>query len=154
MILRQNSWQRLWPVLLLTGLLCLRAQFADAQPVWNPSPILQALGFSAAAAIWTAWPRHGRHRHGALIQSVAGAAILLAQQAGFLLGVSELSASAVLIALTLVPGVLAVAASSLSSDGSRSISGRLWPSLAASSGALLLLVQPSLADWRVDLALV
>jgi len=73
---------------------------------------------------------------------------------GLLLPGRDLDSSALTIALALTPIIIAIAASALGTDSPEGIAGRIWPSLATLAGLLLVLVQPSLGDFRTDLVLL
>lgn len=66
----------------------------------------------------------------------------------------ELDAASLTIALALTPVIIAIAAPALGTERTDGLAGRIWPSLAAVAGLLLLLAQPALGDLRNDLALV
>lgn len=65
-----------------------------------------------------------------------------------------LNSTALTIALTLTPIVIAVASSAVGTESSEGIAGRIWPSLAAVAGLLLVLVEPNLGDARADVLLL
>jgi hypothetical protein len=73
---------------------------------------------------------------------------------GLLLPGRDLDSSALTIALALTPIIIAVASSALGAESSEGIAGRIWPSLAAVAGLLLVLVEPSVGDLRTDLLLL
>jgi hypothetical protein len=73
---------------------------------------------------------------------------------GLLLPGRDLDSSALTIALALTPIIIAIASSALGTESSEGIAGRIWPSLAAVAGLLLVLVQPNLGDLRTDLILL
>jgi hypothetical protein len=73
---------------------------------------------------------------------------------GLLLPGHDLDSIALTIALALTPIIIAIASSALGTESSEGIAGRIWPSLAAVAGLLLVLVQPNLGDLRTDLLLL
>jgi hypothetical protein len=85
---------------------------------------------------------------------LAGAMLFGGPMIALLIPGRDLDSGALTIALALTPIIIAIAASALGASSSEGIAGRIWPSLAAVAGLLLVLVQPSLADVRADLALL
>lgn len=85
---------------------------------------------------------------------LAGAMLFGGPAIGLLLPVSDIDSSALTIALALTPIVIAIASTALRSESSEGIAGRIWPGLASVAGLLLVLVQPTLGDLRIDVALV
>lgn len=85
---------------------------------------------------------------------LAGAMLFGGPAVSLLIRGRELDAGSLTIALALTPVIIAIAASALGTERSNGIAGRIWPSLAAVAGLLLLLAQPTLGDARSDLALV
>lgn len=73
---------------------------------------------------------------------------------GLLLPGRDLDSTALTISLAFAPIIIAIASSALGTESSEGIAGRIWPSLAAVAGLLLVLVQPSLGDLRTDLLLL
>jgi drug/metabolite transporter (DMT)-like permease len=84
----------------------------------------------------------------------AGALLFGGPAISLLLPGRDLDSSALTIALALTPIIIAIASSALGTESSEGIAGRIWPSLAAVAGLLLVLVQPSLGDLRTDLLLL
>ena len=84
---------------------------------------------------------------------LAGSLLLCGPQAGLLLGAHSLDAGGLTMALALTPVVITVAAAALGTGAGDGITGRLWPGLAAVSGLLLVLAEPSLTNIRSDVAL-
>lgn len=73
---------------------------------------------------------------------------------GLILPGRDLDSSALTIALALTPIIIAIASSAVGAESPEGIAGRIWPSLAAVAGLLLVLVQPSLGDLRTDILLL
>ena len=84
----------------------------------------------------------------------AGAILFGGPTIALLIPGRDLDSGALTIALALTPIIIAIAASAFGTGSSEGIAGRIWPSLAAVAGLLLVLVQPSLGDVRADLALL
>ncbi len=84
----------------------------------------------------------------------AGAMLFGGPAIGLLLPGRDLDSSALTIALALTPIIIAIASGALGTESSEGIAGRIWPSLAAVAGLLLVLVQPSLGDLRTDFLLL
>jgi drug/metabolite transporter (DMT)-like permease len=106
----------------------------------------------AAFAIRSVPGRQGaRHLGRGLI---AGALLLGGPMLALVLGVTGVESSALVMALALTPVAVGVAASALGNESTDSLSGRIWPGIAAVTGLLLVLVEPSLSDLRADVVLV
>jgi hypothetical protein len=85
---------------------------------------------------------------------LAGAMLFGGPAIGLLVPTAALDSSALTIALVLTPIIIAIASTALGNESSEGIAGRIWPSLAAIAGLLLLLVQPNLQNPRTDLILL
>ncbi len=85
---------------------------------------------------------------------LAGAMLFGGPAITLLLHAPQLDSSSLTISLALTPIIIAIAASALGIDSSAGLAGRIWPGLAAVSGLLLLLAQPTLGDLRSDVALI
>lgn len=85
---------------------------------------------------------------------LAGAMLFGGPAVALLIRGRELDAGSLAIALALTPVIIAIAASALGTESSDGMAGRIWPSLAAVAGLLLVLAQPTLGDARSDLALI
>ncbi len=72
---------------------------------------------------------------------------------GLILGAHDLNAGALTIALALTPVAVAIGLSAFGSGRSEGVAGGIWPGLAAVTGLLLILVQPSLGNYYTDAAL-
>jgi hypothetical protein len=68
--------------------------------------------------------------------------------------VQGVESSSLVMALALTPVAVGVAASALGSESTDSLTGRIWPGIAAVTGLLLVLVEPSLGDVRADVVLL
>jgi drug/metabolite transporter (DMT)-like permease len=84
----------------------------------------------------------------------AGALLFGGPAIGILFPGRDLDSSALTVALALTPIIIAITSTALGAESSDGIAGRIWPSLAALAGLLLLLVQPSLGDIRADFLLL
>lgn len=83
---------------------------------------------------------------------LGGVCLIVGPWLQLVLGNTMPGSSAVVLALTLVPVVVAVAEPAL---GDREFSPmRLWPGLAAATGLMIIAPLPSFSDWRADAVLV
>ena len=82
---------------------------------------------------------------------VAGAMLFGGASCALIFRPSDLNAAGFSIAMSLTPMVISVASSVRNETAYEGITGRIWPSLAAVVGLLLLFAQPALADVRSDL---
>ena len=151
-------WWRWWPLLLVFVLSSFRWMLEARVPAANTTVLTEALGCGFASLLALAEALRGRKLRpsdGAMLQcGVAGALIVGGPLVGLLAGGRGLEVGGLAMALALVPIVIAVAASAFGHIETSSLPGRLWPGIAAVTGLLLLLPEPSLADARNDLLLV
>jgi drug/metabolite transporter (DMT)-like permease len=85
---------------------------------------------------------------------VAGALLFGGPAIGALIRARGLDGPALTMALALTPVVVGIAAAAMGLGSLDGAAGRIWPGLAAVGGLLLIVVEPSLADPRRDVALV
>ena len=86
--------------------------------------------------------------------ALAGALLLGGPMLVLVSGVGGVEASALVMALSLTPVAVGVSASALGSETTKSLTGRIWPGIAAVTGLLLVLVEPSFGDVRADAVLL
>jgi hypothetical protein len=153
---------------------------AAARPETETTPASDALGCAWAALLsWTFLqkPFPGRAAPDAPLPGesapppvgqvarwralLAGALLLAGPAIPLVVGGRDLDGDSLTIALALTPVVVAIAAAALGSQGeggaaasSAGVPGKVWPGLAAAAGLLLVLVQPEVADFRSDVALL
>lgn len=157
----QKKLHRWWPFLLLLTFGASRWAVSAARPDTESTLASQAVGcawatFLAFALLFpkpTATRQTKPPRELMLRWFFGGAMLLGGPAIAFLLPTLDLESSALTIALSLTPVIIAIAASALGTASSESIAGRIWPGLSAVAGLLLLLVQPSLGELRTDFAL-
>ncbi len=134
-----------------------------AHPEADSTLASEAVGCAWAAvvslALFTRQPAR-TPLQGALLTSrpvrslLAGAMLFGGPAVALLIRGQEHDATSLTISLALTPVIIAIAASALGTEKPDGIAGRIWPGLAAVSGLLLLLAQPTLGDARSDLALI
>ena len=113
---------------------------------------------SVLAAVY-AWAQAWREpaatvNRGVLVRAASGGACLLTgMQVPFLFGVSSVRSTERSVALALCPVVIAVVQAASRDADAPDLPGRLWPPLAGVAGLLLLLPEPSFADWKQIAAL-
>jgi hypothetical protein len=130
---------------------------ADIHPEAAPSPASAALGcgWAAVVALTLLDKDLGPAKKWSGLRSLLAGAMLLGGPAtGLLIGAHELSAAALTMALALTPVAVAVGVAAFWEGTSQGIAGRIWPGLAAVTGLLLILVQPSLLNMLNDVALL
>jgi drug/metabolite transporter (DMT)-like permease len=86
--------------------------------------------------------------------ALAGALLLGGPMLVLVSGIPGIESSALVMALALTPVAVGVAASALGNESTESLTGRIWPGIAAVTGLLLVLVEPSFGDVRADVVLV
>ena len=154
--------KRWWPFLLLLLVGASRWAVSAARPDAASTLTSQTLGCAWATLLAfalllpkqrLATPRPKPSRAATLRWFFAGAMLFGGPAIGLLVPGRDLDSSALTIALALTPIIIAIASGALGNESSEGIAGRIWPSLAAVSGLLLVLVQPSL-DLRTDLLLL
>ncbi|MGA7157653.1 MAG: hypothetical protein WBY53_12435, partial [Acidobacteriaceae bacterium] len=161
--LGQTNVHRWWPFVLLVLLGASRWAVAAARPDADSTLTSLTIGCAWAALLSLAFavlqpkPRVGEAAitlAARLRWLLSGALLFGGPAITLLVSARDLDSSALTIALALTPLVVAIASSALGTESSEGIAGRIWPSLAAVAGLLLVLVQPNLGDLRTDLALV
>jgi drug/metabolite transporter (DMT)-like permease len=159
----QINAQRWWPFVLLLLVGASRWAVSAARPDAESTLTSETLGCAWATLLAFAFllperqqaaPRPKPSRAATLRWFFAGAMLFGGPAIGLLLPGRDLDSSALTIALALTPIIIALASSALGTESSEGIAGRIWPSLAAVAGLLLVLVQPSLGDLRTDLLLL
>lgn len=129
----------------------------DSRGTADPTVRLVA-SLLAASFAWTRVSREPKPPIRRLLRAAGGGASLLLglelTSLGTPVGTPSITASDATIALALCPVVIAVAASALRREGSRNLSVQLWPGLAAVTGLLLLLPEPSIRGVFSDLLLL
>ena len=152
-----SSWHILW----LFGLFCLisgsRWLLEDAVPEARSTLLSAAAGCALAAVVSLSWSFIRQTRGPVAPASqwrAAGAGVLVlgAPALSGLLAGRHISGDGGTLALALTPVVGAVAVSAYGSE-TGGVAGLLWPGLAGLAGLLLLLPEPALGDWRMDVAL-
>jgi drug/metabolite transporter (DMT)-like permease len=155
--------QRWWPFLLLLLVGASRWAVSAARPDAASSLTSQTLGCAwatlLAVALLIPKRRHATHtpkpsRAATVRWFFAGAMLFGGPAIGLLVPGRDLDSSALTIALALTPIIIAIASGALGTESSEGIAGRIWPSLAAVAGLLLVLVEPSLGDLRTDFLLL
>ena len=153
-------WAAIWPMALLCLLAANRWLMESAWPETRSTNLtesagcLMAAGLTALGSFVSSQPMRDDAR-AVDWKAVAGGVLVLAGPAvAVLISRRSVHADDATLALSLVPVVAAVAFSALGSSGEGDLPARLWPGLAGLTGLLLLLPQPSLNNWRSDLALL
>jgi drug/metabolite transporter (DMT)-like permease len=155
--------QRWWPFVLLLLVGASRWAVSAARPDAESTLTSETFGCAWATLLALAFLLPKRQRaslplkpsRGAMLRWFFSGAMLFGGPAiGILLPGRDLDSSALTIALALTPIIIAIASSALGTESSEGIAGRIWPSLAAVAGLLLVLVQPNLGDPRTDLFLL
>jgi len=155
--------QRWWPFILLLLVGASRWALSAARPDAASTLTSQTLGCAWATLLAFAFlfpkrnqaaPSPKTTRATTIRWILAGALLFGGPAIGLILPGASLDSSALTIALTLTPIIIAIASTALGSESSEGIPGRIWPSLAAIAGLLLLLVQPNLQNLRTDILLL
>ncbi len=158
-----GSWLRCWPMGLLCCLEGSRWLLEESLPVTRPTLLSAAAGCAMAAVIVVVWRTLRRRRgqsselvfqqrgQGEGQRSVAAALLVTSPALGGAISDRHLNANVATIALALTPAVVAVAVTAARTNDE--LAGLLWPGLAGTAGLLLLLPEPSLSSWRMDVAL-
>jgi drug/metabolite transporter (DMT)-like permease len=155
--------QRWWPFVLLLLVGASRWAVSAARPDADSTLTSQTLGCASATLLAFAflllkrnppYPQPKPSSTASLRWFFAGALLSGGPAIGLLLPGRDLDSSALTIALALTPIIIAIASTALGTESSEGIAGRIWPSLAALAGLLLVLVQPNLGDLRADLLLL
>jgi len=154
--------RRWWPFVLLLLVGATRWAVAAARPVAESTLTSETLGCAWATLLAFAFllprrpatPQPKPSPTGRLRWFFSGAMLFGGPAIVLLFPGRDLDSSALTIALALTPIVIAIASAALGTESSEGIAGRIWPSLAAVAGLLLVLVQPSLGDLRTDLTLL
>jgi drug/metabolite transporter (DMT)-like permease len=151
-----RGWQW-WPFVLLLVVGASRWLLVSARPETEPTLPSLTVGCLWAALVCAAFARRSvpardsaRYLGRGLI---AGALLLGGPMLAMVLGVTGVESSALVMALALTPVAVGVAASALGNESTESLSGRIWPGIAAVTGLLLVLVEPSFSDLRADAVL-
>ncbi|MFC6644314.1 hypothetical protein ACFQBQ_01645 [Granulicella cerasi] len=144
-----STFRRWWPFVCLCVFTAVRWSVGESVPASLPSLWSTALGCLTACliALTVATLRHEPKlllRDG-LASFAAGSLMLGGPLLGVLLGTRFIDASALTLALALVPVVVAVARPAFHRGDRQELAGRLWPGIAAVAGMLLLLPQPALS---------
>lgn len=129
---------------------------SDELSTGNMTWVLLTGSLLAALCAWgLALRGHTRpvSRHAWLRAGIGGVCLMAGLQLPVLFHVTGVSSTARTIALALCPVVIAVADSAYGYAEAPDLPGRLWPGLAAMAGLLLLLPEPSFANWRQTSAL-
>lgn len=154
---RTRGWQW-WPFVLLLAVGASRWLLVSARPDTESTLGSLTLGCAwaalvAAATMVRSLPASGDAK---LLGKCAFAGALLAggPMLGLVSGVPWIEASALVMALTLTPVAVGVAASALGDGLTESLTGRIWPGIAAVTGLLLVLAEPSFGDVRADVVLM
>ncbi len=159
---RPGSWLRCWPLGLLCCLEGSRWLLEESLPATRPTLLSAAVGCAMAAVIVSVWRmlrrRRGQssqlvlQRSGQVQRAVAAALVVTSPALCGTISDRHLNADVATIALALTPVVVAVAV--IAARTNDELAGLLWPGLAGTAGLLLLLPEPSLSSWRMDVALV
>ncbi len=158
-------WRVSWPMAALCLLAANRWLLESARPKARSTDLTEAAGcvMAAGVAMFGAVLRSGVRMQGALLTGnwravdmrsvVGGLAVLTGPAVALLISSRHVHADSATLALSLAPVIVAVALPAMGgTEGD--LAARLWPGLAGLAGLLLLLPQPSLDDWRYDLALL
>jgi hypothetical protein len=158
----RSAWQRWWPFAALLAAAASRWMLVGARPETESTLLSQTFGCAWAAGLCLAilglrrsretprntapplpWRQWG-------LGLAAGALLLAGPWLGMLLHDPQLDPSGLSMALALTPVVVATALAALAREQRESVSGRLWPGLAAVAGLLLVLAQPNLGYAKDD----
>jgi hypothetical protein len=147
---RQRA-RRWWPFVLLILCGASRWVFSAAHPDSASTAVSETIGCAWASLLLLASQGAGKQRTHAAWKMMLAGAMLAAGPAIAVLAVSvPVDSGALTIALALVPVVIGVAGSATGREPAESLSGRIWPGLAAVGGLMLVLVQPSLSNLSSD----
>lgn len=162
---RPTTVQRWWPFLLLLLVGASRWAVTAVRPEADPTLASETIGCAWATLLALAVlaiqqnlagpapAKPAPSRAARLRWLLAGAMFSSGPVITLFLRGRELDSGALTIALALTPVIIAIASSAFGTESAEGIAGRIWPSLAAVAGLLLVLVQPTLGDLRTDLAL-
>lgn len=161
--LSQSRLHRWWPFVLLLLAGASRWGLAAVRPDADSTLASEAVGCAWAALVSLAFlirrpnaatPPQPSSNSVRLRWVLSGAMLFGGPAVALLFRGQDLDSGSLTIALALTPVIIAIAASSLGTESSDGIAGRIWPGLAAVAGLLLVLAQPTLGDARTDLALI
>ncbi len=149
-----------WPFVLLCVLGSSRWLLEGARPETASTNLTQAAGCLLAAG-WLVlhalfFRRRSDMSYGLLykpLPAVCAGLTIAGPSVWAVVSSRYIHAENVMLALALVPVVVAVAVPAFRASGSSDLAARLWPGLAGVTGLLLLVPQPTFSDWRFGLAL-
>lgn len=156
---RVGQW---WPFVLLLVVGASRWLLVSAKPETEPTLASLTVGCAWAALLCAAFSLRSLPTGGGAKSlgrgALAGALLLGGPMLVLVSGVAwadlRIESSALVMALALTPVAVGVAASALGNASTDSLTGRIWPGIAAVTGLLLVLVEPGLGDVRADVLLV